>query len=544
MPEELARNPTQDARGGLGPNGAMRVRVRVLAASPLAVVAALLASGLPQAQAAPPASEACAGAGCFQLNALSIEGSTVYGPADLAPLYSHYLTRTVTTADLVQIAAAITDRYRADGYFLSRAVVPTQSGGAGIGRIMVYEGYVGTVDVTGAGAAAVSRYLKDLPGRRPLRLADLDRRLSLAGDAPGVEVKSTLVPVVDDPSRHNLVVTAGLRRLNVTAYADNRGSKTAGPWQSYFRAALNSLARTGDQLGFAVLTIPDDVRAFTLGELTYSMPVGDGPRLRGAISLSQARDGADPLSAARGGESRTASLGYFHPLKRGRKVSIWTLLTADSRHIEQDWSDVGGYSDDVRVLRGAVNGDFGDGGRSTQIFVQLSTGERGAPSADASLSRADADRTFSKVNVHAAHYRDLGSHAGLYLAGDGQWSPDALLASEEFAAGGAPYGRGYDYAEISGDRGLAGTAELRVGWDPKRAPIRFVQGYGFFDVAQVWNVNPRNDSASLASAGVGVRVRVGERVTVGLEAAKPLTRTPYGRGDKDWRPSISVSARF
>lgn len=522
----------------------MRVRVKVLAVGPLAVVAALLTSGAPQAQPATPASEACAGAGCFQLNALSIEGSTVYAPADLAPLYSQYLTRGVATADLVKIAAAITAKYRADGYFLSRAVVPVQSGVGGIGRIKVYEGYVGAVEVTGAGATAVSRYLKDLSGRRPLRLADLDRRLSLAGDEPGVEVKSTLVPVIDDPSRHNLVVIAKLRRLNVTTYADNRGSETAGPWQGYVRAAVNSLARAGDQIGVAVLTIPNNLRAFALGELTYSMPIGDGPRLRGAISLSRARDGADPRSVERGGESRTASLGYFHPLKRERKVSIWALLTADSRHIEQEWSDVGGYSDDVRVLRGAVNGDFGDGARSTNLFVQLSSGERGAPGATASLSRADADRTFSKVNAHVAHYRDLGSRVGVYLAADGQWSPDALLASEEFAAGGAPYGRGYDYAEITGDRGLAGTAELRVGWDPKRAPIRFVQGYGFFDVAQVWNVNPRNDSASVASAGVGVRVRVGDRVTVGLEAAKPLTRTPYGRGDKDWRPSISVSARF
>ncbi|WP_309643462.1 ShlB/FhaC/HecB family hemolysin secretion/activation protein, partial [Phenylobacterium sp.] len=201
-----------------------------------------------------------------------------------------------------------------------------------------------------------------------------------------------------------------------------------------------------------------------------------------------------------------------------------------------------GYSDDVRVLRGAVNGDFGDGRRSTSLFVQLSGGERDAASGASGLSRADASREFWKVNARAAHYRDLSANTGLYLAADGQWSPDALLASEEFAVGGAPYGRGYNYAELSGDRGVAGTAELRVGWDPKRPPITFVQGYGFVDAAQVWNRG--GDSAALASTGLGVRVRVGERVTVGLEAAKPLTRTPYERGDKDWRTFVSISARF
>ncbi|WP_309643022.1 POTRA domain-containing protein, partial [Phenylobacterium sp.] len=304
---------------------------------------ALLAIEAPHAKSAAPPPVACGKAECFQLNALSIEGSTVYQPAELASLYSNYLTRTVGTADLVAIASAITDKYRADGYFLSRAIVPVQSGAGGIARISVYEGYVGAVDVTGAGSAEVSRHLRGLTGRRPLRLADLDRRLTLAGDEPGVVVKSTLVPVIDDPARHNLVVTANLRRLNVSAYADNRGSRTSGPWQSYVRAAVNSLARAGDQLGVAVLAVPDNLRAFTLGELSYSLPVGEGPRLRGAFSLARARDGADPLSAALGSESWTASLGYFHPLKRGRKVNIWSQLTAEARHIEQDWSDVGGY---------------------------------------------------------------------------------------------------------------------------------------------------------------------------------------------------------
>nr|QQZ51231.1 hypothetical protein JKL49_09050 [Phenylobacterium glaciei] len=73
----------------------------------------------PQDEATPEAACGKPDSGCFQLNAVSLEGLTVYKPGDLAPLYQAYLTREVSTADLVTIATAITDKYRADGYFLS-----------------------------------------------------------------------------------------------------------------------------------------------------------------------------------------------------------------------------------------------------------------------------------------------------------------------------------------------------------------------------------------------------------------------------------------
>lgn len=482
----------------------------------------------------------------FQLNAVRLEGVTVYKAGDLAPLYAHYLTRDVTTADLVLIAAAITEKYRADGYFLSQAVVPPQTPGSGVALIRVYEGYVSSVDVTGPGAPAVNRHLAGLAGQKPLRLSELERRVSLASAEPGVTSKPRLEPVIDDPSQHRLVVDSQLTRFSLSAYADNRGPRTAGPWQSYLNGAVNSLFRAGDRLGLSVLTAPRHPRDFTYGEMNYSTPLGEGRRLRGYIGISKSHDGADPFSQATGGESWSAAVGYDRPLKRSRTANVTASLTANVRHVEQDWNDAGGYNDDLGVVRASVNADLGAPSRATNLFAQASVGRRDAEKIGSGrgLSRFDAHRDFWKVNAHASHYRDLGEHAGLYLSADAQWSPDALLASEELAIGGAPYGRGYNYAEITGDRGVAATAELRAGWDPKVEAITFVQGYGFLDVGKVWNAGPAGRSAALASAGVGLRVRLGERATIGLEAARPLTRTPYDRSDKDWRPFVTLSARF
>ena len=515
------------------------------------LVAAVMFLSLPvfawtQDDTAPAAACDPSDGGCFQLNAVSLEGLTVYKPGELAALYQGYLTREVNTADLVDIATAITDRYRADGYFLSRAVVPPQSPGTGVARIRIYEGYISDVTLTGMGAPAVAPYLKGLSELRPLRLAELERRLSLAGDEPGIQIKTQLEPVLDDPAHHRLVAVASLKAMAFNTYMDNRGPEASGPWQAYGRAAKNSAIRPGDQLALAVLAVPDDPRAFTYGEVSYSAPLGDGARVRGAIGMAKARDGANPTSADVGSQSLSASLSYLQPLARDRRVNVWTQATLQARHIEQDWTDAGGYADDVVVLRGALNADVTRPGESSNLFAQISAGQRGRPGAgpEEGLSRADASRQFVKVNVHAAHYRDLGPWAGLFLTADGQWSPHRLLSSEEFVVGGAPYGRGYNYAEIGGDQGVAASAEVRAGFRPKRGPLSFAQGYGFLDAGKVWNLRRSGGDADLVSTGLGVRARVGDRATVTVEAARPLTRTPYDRRKKTWRSFFALSTRF
>ncbi len=508
---------------------------------------ALLLALSPAAALAQPAIGAgceAAGSQCFQLNAVSLEGLTAYKPGELAPLYAPYLTRDVSVADLAVIAQAITDKYRSEGFFLSRAAVPPQLRGGHVARIMVYEGYISEVVVKGSGAKVVNRYLKDLSGRRPLRLADLDRRLTLAKDEPGLRIKTQLEPDLDDPAKHRLVVTAETDRVSTYVSIDNRGAKDSGPWQAYLRTAINSTLRAGDQLSLAILTVPYAMRAFAYAEIGYALPLGGaGTRLRGLFSVFRAHDGANPATVRAGSESWTGALNLFQPLWRTRKVNLWAQLSANTRHVEQDWNGGGGgYADEVRALRGMISATYSPPGNSTNLFAQVSTGER--DNARTFLSRSDAAKDFSKLNLHASHYRDLGKHAGVYVTADGQWSRDRLLASEEFTAGGSSYGRGYNYAEIGGDQGIAASAEIRAGFKPDIPGVSFLQGYGFIDAARVWNYRPGGQTRDyLTSVGVGTRVRFGDRTTLGFEMAKPINRTPYDR-NKAWRPFLYLSSTF
>ena len=496
----------------------------------------------PVAPSAPCASE------CFVLTGLTIDGVTAYPLADLAPLYDDYLAREIGMAELVRIAAAISDKYRADGYFLSRAVVPSAPDETGHAHIRVYEGYVSEVAVLGDRDSAAERLIKTVEGRRPLKLAELERALTLAGDIPGLKLKSELEPHLDDPANHRLVVNAELRRVSGSTFLDNRGTEGAGPWQSYSRLSLNSVAGSGDQLTLALLTTPQDTREFTQGEVSYAAALRNGSRLRVGVSGSKAQDVSDNFNAALGNESRAVDLRWTLPVIRSRKLSLWADASFDARQIEQRWATVA-VIDRVGVARLAAHGqmNFKTGYSSGFVQVSRGVGALGLERAPGAVSsRWDADPRFWKVYGQAAYYRDLGSKTGVYLSMDGQWAPKPLLSSEEFSAGGQPYGRAYAYAEIMGEKGLAGQVEFRVGWDPKPKAITFFQGYAFADVAKVWNENaaPGWEGVSIASTGVGARVRFGDRLSLQVEAAKPISRIPYERSDKNWRPFVSLSSRF
>ena len=481
----------------------------------------------------------------FTLNGVVIDGVSVYSRTELAPLYADFLAREVGMGELAAIAQAVTDKYRADGYFLARAVAPPQTDPAGLVRIQVYEGYVDDLAFAGAAVPAVGGLLQDIVEHRPLRLSTLDRRLALANDLPGVRVSAQVEPDLDDPARHRLVVTTVLDRFEGQAYGDNRGGERAGPWQVYSRGALNSAVRPGDQISAGLLTTPSDPKRFTQLDAAYVHPLPTGGSMRLGLAASEARDSTDGVAATLGNRSQSASLRLTHPLVRGQDRSLWLVGAVDARRSEQDWGARRGV-DELLVARLGGQGHLNSAAGQSTLSIQASYGLGGFGGEPRDgRSRADADARFWKLNLAASHYRDLGQKAGLFLSASGQWSPDALLASEEFAAGGLPVGRAYDYAEIMGDKGVGGLAELRVGWDPNLRPMTFFQTYGFMDGAQVWNdgVAPGWRSASLASAGAGIRLVFGQALSVRAEAAKPLTRTPFDR-DKGWRGFLSLSSAF
>ncbi|MCA1481484.1 ShlB/FhaC/HecB family hemolysin secretion/activation protein, partial [Bradyrhizobium sp. NBAIM08] len=106
------------------------------------------------------------------------------------------------------------------------------------------------------------------------------------------------------------------------------------------------------------------------------------------------------------------------------------------------------------------------------------------------LTNPGGQSDFTKATLEASREQGLTEEIGVQVAFAGQKSLDRLLSSEQFGYGGSRFGRASDFAEISGDDGVAGGMELRYGRDVE---LSWLQGYQLFaasDVGLVWNDVP------------------------------------------------------
>lgn len=484
-------------------------------------------------------------ADCFMLVGVVIDGARAIPPAALANAYEPYLGQMVGLGDLARIADAITARYRSEGYFLSRAVVPPAPNQGGVARLVVIEGRITDLTIEGEAREAVQPFLTGVDREPIARLEALDQRLARASDIPGVTVRSRLEPDPEHPAQHRLIVSTEFDERSGYAAIDNRGTERAGPIQAYGRANANGVFLARDQMSLSAFTTLESPDEYSYLEGTYAYVFEDGDRAAVSASVSRANNDMGSGAPEAGGDNHGLTFRYERPLVRQRDRGAWLSAAFDGRHVEHDWGGGSGYADELRVVRFGLRGFLNDGGRSTTFALQTSVGLDLWGASDFSSfnrSRADADASFVSVTGHLSHYRDFGRYFGVYASVDGQWADAPLLLSEEFFLGGPVYGRAYNSGEITGDRGIAGSVELRAGFDPDWGPVTFVQGYVFADVGEVWNFDTGADS--LASAGAGMRVSFYDWLTARWEIARPLTRTPAEEGDKDARGFFTVTATY
>jgi len=489
----------------------------------------------------------------FLLSGVVIEGNTVLDNAALAPAYEDDLASVIDLDAINRILDRITAKYRAAGYFLSRAVAPPQSLKRGILRIKVIEGYVERVTFRGADTRSerLRPYLAAVTQSRPLRLATLERALLLVNDLPGLHIAPTLEPIDDDAGSYALTLHLDYRRVGGFAGIDNRGPEFLGPWEAQASVAAQSLVDSFDRAQLSAFTTPLEPRELLSTELRYEHPLGSaGTRL----ALSAARSDLHPEGTLAPLDLKGTALRYVaqltHPLIRSRAQSLWlsgTFDVLDSREHEQGAPL---FNDRLRVLRTALDysnsDDFGGltalSGEASQGFTIL-----GASRADtAELSRSNGHSDFTKFVASATRQQTIAGDWSALIGLSGQKATVPLLVSEQFPLGGARFGRAYDPAEIAGDDGLAGSLELRFGRSPQQPWLRSYQIYGFYDLGAVWNmgVSDATRHQSLASAGGGFRLFLPHDVVATLEIARPLTRIVAAEGGKPVRVLASLSASF
>jgi hemolysin activation/secretion protein len=492
----------------------------------------------------------------FVLTQLAVEGVTAYAATELELMWHDRLGREISLTALYDLAAAITNKYRNDGYILSRAIVPTQRIEGGAVRLEIIEGYIDRVTIQGeVGRESLLRgYADKITAMRPLRIRDLERYLLLIDDLAGATLASVLTPSADQPGAADLTIEIKQKVVDLFGTMDNRGTRFLGPFQASVGSRLNSALGFYELAQLRLIGTPadfDELRAYDLSE---AVPIDtEGTLLSIGINQAEAHPGftLKPLKISSTATVVTTTLN--HPLirLRGENLTIQTSFTATDLHTNLFNDTQILLNDRIRSLQVGGIYDSVDQWDGINVFdLQLSQGLdilSARTSGSPNLSRANGRSDFTKLIGDAQRVQSLGGNWSLLGALTGQYGITSLLASEQVGIGGVNFVRAYDPAELTGDSGIAGKIELQYGERDTNIGLAAYQLYAYYDAGRVWNhqaLPGEISAASATAAGVGVRFAVTDQISGSLEVAKPLTRAVATAGDRDPRVFFSLVARF
>lgn len=486
----------------------------------------------------------------FSVRSIRIVGATHFPDDTVKAFFTPLEGRTIMLDDLRQAAQKLEDLYREKGFFLTRVFISPQQVKDGVLEVRVLEGYIGAAFVEAPNQPSrhhVEKFLKPVIGQRPAQFRDLEDRLLLINDTPGLSANSVLRQGADAGSSE-ILVTASKLPNSYRASFGNTGSQSLGPRSYGVGTTLNQpFARPG-ALDIDLSTAGDKFTELRSVSLRYASPVGHrGTVLTLGGLLAYARPGG--AVAVLDIRSRVISLNsrLRVPLLRSRANSVYwdadlTLNRSRTNALGQPLID-----DRTTVAQAGLTWQQADWLKgATTITLAVSHGlnlfgaiERSDPLASVQGFKPD----FTKLTYSLQRTQGLAPRLTFQFNVQGQYTADRLLSGELISFGGPQIGRGYDPSVVAGDRGLGVMGEMQY-----RAPLNLGKLtdsaviYGFGDWARATSLA---DGASpkttdhISSAGFGVRTILYGHALVDMQLAD--ARRTMGSG-VDHAPRFNVTA--
>ena len=389
----------------------------------------------------------------------------------------------VSGAAIFAAAQELEAAYAKAGYVLARVTLPPQKlvNGAVL-KLVVVDGFIErieTKDVSNRVRQRIADLLGPLTGVHGLKLRELERRILLAGDTPGVVLRTTLTPG-STMGATVLVVDAKYQPVVGTLTTDNSLPVGLGRYQTGVGADFNGALGFGEQI---YLRATGDPGAGTDGFFSdnprnrilaagFIVPLGiDG--LTFNVEGTQARTTPVAVDGVQSTDQfQRLSLRLRYPWTRSRDFNSATQLIFDAQDEKNLLlaSTTQPLSEDrLRVLRFANEADYlaswgcAFSAALTASFGLDTLGARTA--ADASpllpLSRQGAGATFSKLDGALGYSQGLAEHLTANVTARAQTSfGSPLEQAEQIGLAGPGSLSAFDAGAVEGDSGMVARGEL------------------------------------------------------------------------------------
>jgi hemolysin activation/secretion protein len=195
----------------------------------------------------------------FELLGFDIVGEFDEFVAVRRELAAPLIGKRVTVADVFNFATKLQAAYVGAGYLLARVVVaPQELNEKARVKIQVIDGFIERLEVEALPAfvrGRVAAVLQPLVNKRRLLQRELERRLLLAGDTPGLDLRSTFA-AGEQIGGSVLILTGPYRAITASAYIDNAMPRVYGTTQTVALLGFNSVLGLGEQISVSATGLP------------------------------------------------------------------------------------------------------------------------------------------------------------------------------------------------------------------------------------------------------------------------------------------------
>lgn len=502
-------------------------------------------------------------------------GSHVLNRSEIEKAVYPFMGPERTPDDVEKARAALEKVIQDKGFQTVSVQIPQQTGKRGIVFLQVSEAKIGRLNVEGSRYFSIDAIKKKVPSLQPGSLPDFNkvsREILALNQWNDRQVIPTLTPGFEPGTVDvNLKVNDTLPWHGSVEY-NNRYSYGTPMYRANFATSYDNLWQRGDSIGGSYQTAPQQPSAVENYNFFYTarIPAVDWLRLNvsyGYQNSTSTLPSSGSSSGASLGNGSTAGFRLLAALPSEGTFSQSFSVGMDFKHENQVTSlntvsagaNTIGEPLDYAPVRMNYNAVMAPSNSVTIFDAGLTFGIRGAVlqfgnntygnEKEITNAQAGADGGFFVVKGDLSHTHDLPYGFQAFGKIQGQWSPEPLIYTEQYAAGGLDTCRGYLEGAVVGDSGLFGSAELR---SPSllagHAGINEWRVYAFFDGGAVYNTYPLGTYPSpptqynLASFGFGSRIKIYKYLNGSIDYGVPLTTQPYNQNPPSvvaWSPLIT-----
>jgi hemolysin activation/secretion protein len=480
------------------------------------------------------------------LAAVVVTGSTAFAPPRLFAAYREQLGAAINRDNALAISNALSGLYLADGYVQPELAIDDSRIADGVLRFNVFEARVTRVlfeGESGRHGDALQGIAARLTAAAPLRRDDIPAALRDMRALPGLSVQASARRDAGTRNGYELVVRTGFASTESTVRVNNRGTEEIGPVFVIGQLFANGLIGHRSKVGLIVASTPDTSEYLGTG-LYLEYPLGHSEWRTSALLFgSHSKPHEQPADLNDRYARQRVTLRALRAIGSG-STSSFTFsagLEADNLRIRRDGTQI--RDDQLRIAELALRGSMRSAGSMQYgLNLQLRRGLDGLGAGLEATGLVDdprrADFLVTQLQFTAA--RRFAQRWTARVDAFAQYSGQVLPDSECFKIGGDRLGRGFEVAEIAGDRGLGAKLDLRRELFDAGATFGRISAYGFYDIGGAWKENQAGREYA-ATSGFGI-ASGGPRLTGYLELAAPVSgvdiegkRSPSAFAELSWR---------